>query len=453
MTFAGRFVYLLVVGLVAFVLFCGQAECQTYGQATTSPLSEPRRLISATSTGNLAFFAGGWRPSASYSYSAAVDIYDISTGIRTNATLSSQRLHPCAVSLGNLVFFAGGFVSTGLTTDVVDIYNVDTGMWSIASLSVARSGAVCTSFGGDVVMFAGGLVNGSLLTNVVDIYNSTEGAWSTMTSVPTNGGWGSAVTVGDLVILAGGISTKTVNIYNVTALTWGNASLSVARTLMAVTSVRDLVIFAGGALPVSSAVSTVVDIYNVTSGEWATSSLSSTSVWIASGSVGDLAFFAGGGPSVALLGIGGGDVPNGRVDIYNASNNTWSTASLSQARFQAGGVSVGNLFMVAGGGGEGSTDYAIVDVFNMTKAATASTPLATTLTVSASPTPSPSPSVTSTASASSSSSLTPSVTPSPSVTPPSVLLLTLHPKDRGRRRCPRCRPVHPQPPHSRPPRR
>jgi hypothetical protein len=37
------------------------------------------------------------------------------------------------------------------------------------------------------------------------------------------------------------------------------------------------------------------------------------------------------------------------VDIYNSANNTWTTASLSQARADLAATTVGNLAIFAGG--------------------------------------------------------------------------------------------------------
>ena len=37
------------------------------------------------------------------------------------------------------------------------------------------------------------------------------------------------------------------------------------------------------------------------------------------------------------------------VDIYNLSNNTWTTTSLSQPRYSIAAITVGNLAIFAGG--------------------------------------------------------------------------------------------------------
>ena len=58
----------------------------------------------------------------------------------STAQLSQARAYLSATSAGNQVFFAGGLDSSGNTSNVVDIYNTSTGMWTTAALSQARSG-------------------------------------------------------------------------------------------------------------------------------------------------------------------------------------------------------------------------------------------------------------------------------------------------------------------------
>jgi hypothetical protein len=106
--------------------------------------------------------------------------------------IACASLMPCAASSG--------------PSNVVDIFNVTSGAWSTAALSVARSDLAATSLPNlGVAIFAGGystcchveishlcvlllcwLGNGMLewaeigfLFNAVDIFNVTSGAWST----------------------------------------------------------------------------------------------------------------------------------------------------------------------------------------------------------------------------------------------------------------------------------
>src|SRR5688500_10668651 len=64
--------------------------------------------------------------------------------------------------------------------------------------------------------------------------------------------------------------------------------------------------------------------------------LSQARNYLAATSVGNLALFGGGSGS-------------NRVDIFDASSNTWRTATLSQARSGLAAASAGNLALFAGG--------------------------------------------------------------------------------------------------------
>jgi hypothetical protein len=160
------------------------------------------------------------------------------------------------------VLFGGG--ASGTDTDIniintVDIYNATSGIWTTASLSVARAGVAAVSVK-DLVLFGGGFSNltyyysSDTLTvepsNAVDIFNATSGAWTTA-SLSIARFELAAASVKDLVLFGGGTSNGTnyyniVDIYNATSGVWTTASLSVARYFLAAASVKDLVLFGGG---------------------------------------------------------------------------------------------------------------------------------------------------------------------------------------------------------------
>ena len=88
-------------------------------------------------------------------------------------TLDNARSNIAATSVGNLAIFAGGKDDNGYS-DVVDIYNADTGEWTRGNwLSEARSYFTATSVG-NLAIFAGGYGDNGY-SNVVDIYNAISG--------------------------------------------------------------------------------------------------------------------------------------------------------------------------------------------------------------------------------------------------------------------------------------
>jgi hypothetical protein len=128
-------------------------------------------------------------------------------------------------------------------------------------------------------------------------------------------------------------------------------------------SVGNLALFAGGVerdanSPAGVTETTLVDIYNAATGTWSSAQLSQARFDIAATSVGDLALFGGG--------VRGFQGESDVVDIYNADSNSWSTAHLSQPREAAAATTVGNLAIFAGGLSDLSKQQLsdIVDVYD-----------------------------------------------------------------------------------------
>jgi hypothetical protein len=94
------------VGLLNFVTETQQQQNITH---TTTTLSEARGYLTATSSGELVFFAGGRNSTGP---SNQVDIYNVTSGSWTTATLSIPRRELVATSSQNLVFFGGGWNGT-----------------------------------------------------------------------------------------------------------------------------------------------------------------------------------------------------------------------------------------------------------------------------------------------------------------------------------------------------
>ena len=79
-----------------------------------------------------------------------------------------DRLSIAAVSHGSKVMFAGGFrFPAQQRVDIVDIYDAETGLWTVDYLSQGREG-IASAVVDDLAIFAGGITNtGS--TDRVDI--------------------------------------------------------------------------------------------------------------------------------------------------------------------------------------------------------------------------------------------------------------------------------------------
>jgi hypothetical protein len=97
----------------------------------------------------------------------------------------------------------------------------------------------------------------------------------------------------------------------------------------------------------------VVDIFNSTSQTWSTSTLSEARYGFATSSIGEIVAFGGGRSDNLLYSV---------VDMFNVTNNTWFTAYLSQPRYLLASASSTN-FILFGGGYNASGYSDVVDIF------------------------------------------------------------------------------------------
>ncbi len=198
-------------------------------------------------------------------------------------------------------------------------------------------------------------------TNNITIYYPCN---VTTTSFVHTQEYPAATSVGNLALFGGGqdISgwgSNVVNIFNGDSNTWSVAHLSQYKVYVSATSVGHLALFAGGYYYDNggqSGNSNVVDIFDARSNSWTNASLHQARSSFAATSVGNLALFAGGSTDSENSNV---------VDIFNASSNTWTVAFLSEARASLAATSVGNLALF-GGGTNIFGPSAVVDIFDAT---------------------------------------------------------------------------------------
>lgn len=280
------------------------------------------------------------------------------------ASLSAARFGLAAASSGDLAFFAGGTASN----TAVDVYNATSNTWSTKVLPTGRWGLSAAAVR-DLVLFAGGEGDSNFLLTV-DVFNMTSRSWYTMDSPeglsrPRRDMAATSV-ANRYALFAGGLFTghpepyaSEVDIYDAATGAWTRASLGTGRTGVAATSVNGLALFAGGYFRSDMGDHIYydrVDIFNSSDGSWTTSSLSERRSGLAATTVNGLALFAGGG---------NGTAPSAVVDIYHASNNSWTTARLSQPRTGLVATSVADLALFTGGGTT-SQIQRVVDIYNAT---------------------------------------------------------------------------------------
>jgi hypothetical protein len=250
----------------------------------------------------------------------------ISYGQWSTTYLSEAKCRMYGAVLGNKAYFAGGMVDfsgTWIDTDKVEIYDMETGQWEMDYLSQARQIVAPASCGG-FVFFAGGLRSSNWqVSSRVDIFNSQYYYRETELSVPRF--QISAVSNDSLVLFAGGSGSQiydVVDVYNINTEQWSVDHLSVPRSAMGGAVAGDLAFFAGGEDP--SGVSNLVEIYNFTTGTWDTDTLSQARKFIGATVAGNKVIFAGGSIS--------NGVASNRVDIYDYTTDTWTIDSITVAR-------------------------------------------------------------------------------------------------------------------------
>ena len=264
------------------------------------------------------------------------------------ATLSRARSNLASISVGTKVFFAGGIIYPGVS-DLVEVFDIKTGLWEYSKLSQARGDLSVQKVGTDL-LFAGGTGPSS----VVDIFNSASSTWNT-SSLSRAGYLFSSTGVGNKTFFAGGSgSSSVVEVYNSATGIWATDALSQGRSFLAATSLGSRALFAGGIVSAQAGSSAVVDIFDSESGNWSVGAISIARHDLAAASAGNRAFFAGGTTDQGISNV---------VDIYSSSSGQWATAALSEARSSIAGISAGTKVFFAGGNGVAGPSNT-VDVFD-----------------------------------------------------------------------------------------
>ena len=228
----------------------------------------------------------------------------------------------------------------------------------IGNLSSARIGLQCAT-AGNKILFIGGSHSGQNWWNEpvpVDIYDISNNTWSVHLLVPDNPQfthfrYGAGVTsVGNEIFIAGGgdgfgdNQTSRVDIYDASTNTWSTAELSAARQGLVAATVGDKVLFAGGfGYPDGSnwGEFNTVDIYDNSNNSWSTATLSQARMDITATTAGSKIYFAGG--------FIGGINASKTIDIYDVVTNSWSVSSLQQPRTWMASIFAGGKIFWAGG--------------------------------------------------------------------------------------------------------
>ena len=218
-------------------------------------LSADRQGLAAATVGDKVLFAGGF----GYPYGGSawgefntVDIYDNTTNTWSTARLSEARMELTATTSGNKIYFAGGRSGTHVSK-TVDIYDASSNSWSVSSLQYPRVGVGSIAVD-DKIYWAGGAhsLTNSWWTNNnnnVEILNTSTGV-STVACMTGRRNI-TAVKKDDNIVFFTGDQNDSSNgtdfeIYNTTKDTWSVGRLNQKVFNAAVISINNTIYVAGG---------------------------------------------------------------------------------------------------------------------------------------------------------------------------------------------------------------
>lgn len=325
-------------GLIAFLWLIALVPLQA--QWSVAHLSEPREDPYTVVAGSKILFVLGSVTNGSVGNK--VDIYDTQTGLWTvhNLPFSGESLNPNppVAAINELVFI----VDEEDFTDLVQVYDANNNTWSTLTLSAPRKYASIGT-AGEFVVFAGGVSESGQVSDKVDVFHVPTKVWHQATlSEPR--GYIAITGLGNKIFMAGGYTntglSDRIDILNTDTWEASFTTLMRPRALIEAVTVGNKVVLAGGG-EFDFVDYTEVDIFDGNTESWASANLTQVDFGGLMGSavVGDKVYFEGGiGPDDAAL-----------MDVYDAAANTWSTIDLPTQHYLGGFTAAGGKLYLAGG--------------------------------------------------------------------------------------------------------
>jgi hypothetical protein len=211
---------------------------------------------------------------------------------------------------------------------------------------ITLDGSSSTDPDGSVVAYEWSLIfgdnNAVVITNpnaaVTTVTDLTPGTYQFKLLVTDNQG----ATAQDTLL----VTTSNTNRSTVFAQLIPVGNLSVKRQVGAVVTSGNKIFFAGGTTPPTSPglhPSSRVDIYDVTTNTWSTAELSQARLGLAAVAAGNKVYFAGG------TGLSGSRAAqSSRIDVYDLSADTWSTLELPRPGWYSSVVGAGGIYFAGG---------------------------------------------------------------------------------------------------------
>lgn len=180
-----------------------------------------------------------------------------------------------------------------------------------------------------------------------------------------------AAVAGNKIVFAGGVTdfsyppgvegVELVDIYDLATNSWSTAQLHMPKYDMSVISSGNKIFFTPGWYTDGGTwmdPNKLVDVYDASNNIWSTVSLDMAKVGVTPAAVGSKVLFAGGynGWTTGLW--------LSKVDIYDLAGNNWTSHNLSHGAQGYTAVTAGNKIYFAGGIGQGESFFNTIDVYD-----------------------------------------------------------------------------------------
>ena len=299
-----------------------------------TPLNYGRYSLAAAKNSNFAIFAGGQSDANSVGTSA-VDTYDSELSRSTPSIyLSEARRDLAGTGIGIYALFGGGYTTPSNVLDTVDVYDNYLTHTNATALSSARYGLSAAA--GTQALFGGG-------NSTVDAYDDSL-TRSSPQGLSSSRMYLSASNLGDIVLFGGGATSSVVDSYDGSLTRTILDSLSIARGYIASATVGEYVLFAGGLGDYSYS---TVDVYDSTLTRLSSGvpRLSVARFLLAGTSLNGMALFGGGNISSRITSYS----PSNVVDVFDSDLTRVLATELDAARYSLAATSVGSYILFSGG--------------------------------------------------------------------------------------------------------
>lgn len=295
--------------------------------------------------------------------SVLTEIYSADGATRSaGGAIPAHGIFVSSCLLGDGRILAAGGGTPGATENALaSTFDPNTNTWSAeTALSSARTQCATVTLASGRGLVTGGAWTGGFRTNV-DEFNHATDTWTAKGPLGTGRAYHSAVLLADgrvLIIggqIAGFDATATCEIYDpTTGLCSATGSMAVARREIAAAVLLPSgnVMVAGGRGLAAAPLLSSVEIYDTTLGTWSTVTAMSTARRAATSCVGVLltGTYTDPGPFVVIAGGASNAGATAVVEVYDVTDNTWTTLTpLSTARQYNFVVELDNFNLLVGG--------------------------------------------------------------------------------------------------------